>query len=140
MEQAALERQKRLEALRNNIVNRCEDSPDPTEDGWHDAEHAQAESIEPSSALSKEPNEFGKTLEDVSRELLANNLTARLPFEEDESVPLSELASTKANLDLKRDLERKISVLDERTSAAINQLIRQRLEHENAVETLADGK
>ena len=118
MEQAALERQKRLAALRQV---KAQESTKPIETS---PENNATE--EPTETEGQATTDFTRTLEEEAKELLTNALAATPLNGED--LNLGELAAgKKANADLKREMETRMAVLEERTQAAINQLIRQRL-------------
>lgn len=125
MEQAAFERQKRLAALRQGKTNEPnEESPQAVNTSNISGEESRTK--EADNSMNATFTEFSKTLEEEARQLLANN-SFSMESKSDE-VNLSELAAAKkANADLKRDMIDKMSSLDERTAAAVNQLIRQRI-------------
>ena len=108
MEDAARERQKTLAALRVVANHPKQASTDVTNE--------------------EQPVEEALTLEEEAEAILEASLSTQenagsLP----QPISLTELAPRRANWDLKRDLQRKLEVLEEQTQAAILELVQQRI-------------
>ena len=108
MEVAAAERKKRLAALRNQV------------DKVDNDEERDITIIEQIS----QPE--GETLEGQAKSLLEQAKTLR----EEGPLSLSDLAPKQANADLKRDLQKKTELLEERTRHAMRDYVRHRLQQQ----------
>lgn len=110
MEEAALERQKRLAALRGG---------------------KDTEKFEPVLEQSHKINTRNiQTVEEEAERILEEagvKDTTQLNFEDAQPTALEDLAPKKANWDLKRDLQGKMDILEEQTQAAILELVKKRI-------------
>lgn len=94
----------------------------------------------PKLGFEQPPTEGQLTLEEQAAAIATE--TARLQVEEEKAekpVDLFNLQPKKANWDLKRDLERKLEVLNVRTENAIARLVRQRVQAQQEKARRADG-
>jgi len=108
MEGAALERQKRLAALR----------------GGKDTKTG------PVLEQNAENNRNIRTVEEEAERVLEEagvKDTIQVNFEDAQPTTLEDLAPKRANWDLKRDLQRKMDILDEQTQAVIIELVKKRI-------------
>ncbi|KAL0079623.1 cwf18 pre-mRNA splicing factor-domain-containing protein [Phycomyces blakesleeanus] len=133
MEEEAIKRKERLEALRkrklgSSVNNRT------TEDS---EKKLSFRSYTPADEKLKQhvkiatPDDIGETVETETKEI-TKEVLAKAAVKEKEEVDLFNLAPKKANWDLKRDVEKKLEKLDRRTQRAVLEILRQRLTEEDA--------
>lgn len=150
---AAQDRKARLAALKS--LKRKQPS-EPTEAGEHDDQidnqeedvssiilsgrNYDAATRAPKLGFENDPSAQGKTLEKQAQALAdATRQQADQDEQQDKPLDLFKLQPKKPNWDLKRDLDRKLGILNVRTDNAIAKLVRERIAAAQAEKKKAAG-
>jgi coiled-coil domain-containing protein 12 len=106
-----------------------EGSPPPKDTSIHlSGRNYDIEARAPKMGFVSAPNEGQETLEEAARQIVETTKAMQIEETKDKPIDLFSLQPKKPNWDLKRDVEKKLEKLNDRTNIAIAKMIKARIE------------
>ncbi|KAJ1961095.1 hypothetical protein GGI12_003439 [Dipsacomyces acuminosporus] len=138
MEQEALKRKARLQALRESRQKTGHQAPSTIKlRSYEGLGSSAARSTSPASAQAKAASSSKDTVETSVDGLVEKAISERKAEAEATELDIAAIAPKKANWDLKRDLQKKLDELKPRNEAAVANIIRRRVQESGDTDDLA---
>lgn len=133
LEEQALKRKERLRNLKRKAATKDSDATNSTNNGTEKinlplpSKLAKTDTDEPIEEVESGENKLQLKNDDVISKISSEVEALKTPIVIDE-IDIQNLAPRKPDWDLKRDVAKKLDILDRRTQRAIAELIRERLQ------------
>lgn len=133
LEEQALKRKERLRNLKRKAATKDSDTTNSTNNGTEKinlplpSKLAKTDTDEPIEEVESGENKLQLKNDDVISKISSEVEALKTPIVIDE-IDIQNLAPRKPDWDLKRDVAKKLDILDRRTQRAIAELIRERLQ------------